>query len=206
MRHARGRATSDHGARNRDGSHGGEQRHHAEPAGEGRFQPAIGIMTRGGTSCAWIAQAGGAGAVCGARAIKERVMRPESVGKWLALGGLVVLALSMTPTGEFIDTHEAWWSTRWKWMQCSLRRDQAAPAATINPILLYLGTLLSVGGLALAWRRDRGVSTGRAVQQRARPEEHTRKIYIGGLTYTTSRDELRQLFEAYGEVEHVHLL
>ena len=133
-------------------------------------------------------------------------MRPESVGKWLALGGLVVLALSMTPTGEFIDTHEAWWSTRWQWMQRSLRQDQAAPAATINPILLYLGTLLSVGGLALAWRRDRGVSTGRAVQQRARPEEHTRKVYIGGLTYTTSRDELRQLFEAYGEVEHVHLL
>jgi len=133
-------------------------------------------------------------------------MRLASIGKWLTLGGLVVLALSVTPTGEFSEAHEAWWSTRWQWLQRALRQDHAAPAATINPLLLYLGMFLSVGGLALAWQRDHGASTARAVQQRARPEAPTRRVFIGGLPFTTSRDELRQLFEAYGVVEHVHLM
>ena len=85
-------------------------------------------------------------------------MRPASIGKWLALWGLVVLVLSLTPTGEVLDPHEAWWRARWQWMQRALRQDQAAPAVTVNPILLYLGLLLSVGGLAVALRRDCGAS------------------------------------------------
>jgi hypothetical protein len=41
------------------------------------------------------------------------------------------------------------------------------------------------------------------VQQRARTEARARQIFIGGLASTTTREEVRQLFEAYGEVEHV---
>jgi len=133
-------------------------------------------------------------------------MRPASIGKWLTLGGLVVLALSVTPTGEVSDAHEAWWRTRWQWMQRALRPDHAAPAVTVNPLVLYLGLLLSVGGLAVAWQSDHGAATARAVQPRARPGGPSRRIFIGGLPFTPSRDELRQLFEAYGVVEHVHLM
>src|SRR5262252_463702 len=114
-------------------------------------------------------------------------------------GGLVVLVLSLTPTGACIDPYEAWWRTRWQWMQRALRPDHAAPAVTVNPLLLYLGMLLSVGGLAVAWRSDRGTSPTRAGKRRAR------QIFIGGLAYTTTREEVRQLFAAYGEVAHVHL-
>ena len=32
------------------------------------------------------------------------------------------------------------------------------------------------------------------------------QIFVGNLAYTTTREELRQLFEAYGAVEHVHLV
>src|SRR6516225_6016151 len=122
-----------------------------------------------GDDARWAAPAGGAGAVCGDRASKERVMRLASIGKWLTLGGLVVLALSVTPTGEVSDAHEAWWRTRWQWMQRALRPDHAAPAVTVNPLVLYLGLLLSVGGLAVAWQSDHGAATARAVQPRARP-------------------------------------
>jgi len=133
-------------------------------------------------------------------------MRPASIGRWLALWRLVVLVLSLTPTGEVLDPHEAWWRARWQWMQRALRQDQAAPAVTVNPILLYLGLLLSVGGLAVAWRRDCGASPTGAGKPRGRQEDRSRRIFIGGLAYTTTREEVRELFEAYGEVEHVHLI
>src|SRR2546422_10432942 len=129
-------------------------------------------------------------------------MRPESIGKWLALWGLVVLVLSLTPTGEFIDPHEAWWSTRWQWMQRALRQDQAAPTVTINPILLYLGMLLSVGGLAVAWRRDRRASPTRAGKPRARTEDRSRQIFIGGLGVTTTPAEGRPPFSTLGAGGH----
>jgi RNA recognition motif. (a.k.a. RRM, RBD, or RNP domain) len=133
-------------------------------------------------------------------------MRSASIGKWLALGGIVVLVLSITPTGEFIDPHDAWWSTRWQWVQHALRQDHAAPAVTLNPLLLYLGMLLSVSGLAVAWGSDRGASTARAAQQRASQAARAGQIFVSNVAYTTTRDELRQLFEAYGEVERVHLM
>ena len=133
-------------------------------------------------------------------------MRPASIGKWLAMGGIVVLVLSMAPLGACIDPYDSWWGTRWKWMQCALRQEHAATPATVNPLLLYLGMLLSVGGMALAWRRDRGASTALAAQQRASQAERSGQIFVGNLAYTTTREELRQLFEAYGAVEHVHLV
>jgi hypothetical protein len=133
-------------------------------------------------------------------------MMPASIGKWLAMGGIVVLVLSIAPLGACIDPHDSWWGTRWKWMQCALRQEHAATPATVNPILLYLGMLLSVSGMALAWRSDRGASTALAAKQRVSQAERSGQIFVGNVAYTTTREELRQLFEAYGAVEHVHLV
>jgi hypothetical protein len=133
-------------------------------------------------------------------------MRPESIGKWLAMCGIVILVLSIAPMGAGIDPHDSWWGTRWKWMQRALRPEHAATPATVNPLLLYLGMLLSVGGMALAWRRDRGAFTAMAAKQCASTEERSGQIFVGNFAYTTTQEELRQLFAAYGEVEHVHLV
>ena len=48
---------------------------------------------------------------------------PESVGKLLALGGVIVLALSITPTGSVVDPCDPWWGTYWKWLQRYLAQD-----------------------------------------------------------------------------------
>jgi hypothetical protein len=77
-------------------------------------------------------------------------MMLDSVGKLLAMGGVVILALSVNPTGEFIDPDDCWWVTQWKWIQRSLRQGQYATPVTINPIMLYLGIFLSVVGIALS--------------------------------------------------------
>ena len=122
---------------------------------------------------------------------------PASIGKWVAMGGIVVLVLSIAPLGACIDPHDSWWGTRWQWMQGALRQEHAATPATVNPILLYLGMLLTVGGMALAWRSDRGASTALAAQQRARHAERSGQIFVANVAYTTTREELRQLFAAY---------
>ncbi len=78
-------------------------------------------------------------------------MMLDSVGKLLAMCGVIVLALSINPTGEFIDPDDFWWVTQWKWIQRSLsHQGQHATPVTINPILLYLGILLSVVGIVLS--------------------------------------------------------
>jgi cold-inducible RNA-binding protein len=133
-------------------------------------------------------------------------MMPASIGKWLAMCGIVVLVLSIAPLGACIDPHDSWWGTRWKWMPCALRQEHVATPATVNPLLLYLGMLLSVGGMALAWRRDRGASPALAAKQRPSQAERSGQIFVGNVAYTTTREELRQLFEAYGAVAHVHLV
>jgi hypothetical protein len=43
-------------------------------------------------------------------------MMLDSVGKLLAMWGVVTLALSITPTGEFIDPDDFWLVTQWKWI------------------------------------------------------------------------------------------
>ena len=75
---------------------------------------------------------------------------PDPVGKFLAICGVIVLALSITPTGGFIDPDDVWWVSQWKWIQRALRQGPHATPVTINPILLYLGLLLSVIGIALS--------------------------------------------------------
>src|SRR5437899_11623012 len=132
-------------------------------------------------------------------------MRPAAIGKWVAMGGIVVLVLSLAPLDAGIDPHASWWGSRWQWMWRALRQEPAATPVTVNPLLLYLGMLLSVGGMALAWRRDRGASTALVAKQRASQAERSGQIFVGNLAYTTTREELRQLFAAYGAVEHVDL-
>jgi RNA recognition motif. (a.k.a. RRM, RBD, or RNP domain) len=114
--------------------------------------------------------------------------------------------LPLAPLDAGIDPHASWWGTRWQWMQRALRHEHAATPATVNPLLLYLGMLLSVGGMALAWRRDCRTSTAPAAPPRAGPAADARKIFVGNLASTTTEEDLRPLFAAYGAVERVHLV
>jgi hypothetical protein len=38
----------------------------------------------------------------------------EWSGKFLTLAGVIMLVLSMTPTGDGLDPREAWWRTQWQ--------------------------------------------------------------------------------------------
>jgi len=75
---------------------------------------------------------------------------PVSIGKMVTICGIVVIALAITPTGSRIDPHDPWVVTQWKWIQRALRQEQDATPVTINPILFYLGILLSVIGYGTA--------------------------------------------------------
>jgi hypothetical protein len=125
----------------------------------------------------------------------------DPVGKVLAMCGVLVLALSITPTGGFIDPDDGWWVTQWTWIQRTLRQGPQATPVTINPLLLYLGMILSIGGIAL---RPSGSST--PYVNAPRPKEHSMNIFIGNLAFTTTEDDLRQLFATYGHVARVQIL
>src|SRR6187402_3554476 len=84
---------------------------------------------------------------------------PASIGKMVTLCGIVVIALAITPTGLRIDPHDTWVVTQWKWLQRALRQEQEATPVTINPILFYLGILLSVIGYGTARGETRGTCT-----------------------------------------------
>ena len=128
---------------------------------------------------------------------------PASLGKMVTICGIVVIALAITPTGSRIDPHDPWVVTQWKWIQRALRQEQDATPVTINPILFYLGILLSVIGYGTARGEDRGTST----PGRGSPPHIARKtsmnIFVGNLAFTATADEVRQLFEGYGTVETV---
>ncbi len=109
-------------------------------------------------------------------------MRPAAIGKWVAMGGIVVLVLSLAPLDAGIDPHASWWGSRWQWMWRALRQE---PAAT---------------------RRDRGASTARAAPHHVSHADRAGQIFVGNVAYTVTPEELRQLFAAYGVVEHVHLV
>jgi hypothetical protein len=131
---------------------------------------------------------------------------PASIGKVLTICGIVVMALAITPTGARIDPHDAWVVTQGKWIQRALRREQEATPVTINPILFYLGILLSVIGYGTARGEDRGTCTpGRG--STAQPARQTSMhIFVGNLPFTATEAEVRQLFEGYGTVDTVRLL
>ena len=131
---------------------------------------------------------------------------PASIGKMVTIGGIMVIALAITPTGSRIDPHDPWVVTQWQWIQRALRQKQDATPVTINPILFYLGILLSVIGYSTARGEDRGKCTpGRgSTSQTAR--KTSMQIYVGNLAFTATEAEVRQLFEGYGTVDTVRLL
>ena len=126
---------------------------------------------------------------------------PVLVGKVVTMCGVLVLALSITPTGGFINPDDGWWVTQSKWIQRTRREGPQATPVTINPLLLYLGMVLSIVGMAL---RPSVAST--PYVNAPRQKERSRTIFIGNLALTTTEDDLRQLFETYGHVERVQIL
>ena len=131
---------------------------------------------------------------------------PASIGKMVTLCGIVVMALAITPTGSRIDPHDPWVVTQWQGIQRALRQEQDATPVTINPLLFYLGILLSGIGYATARGEDRGTCTlGRgSAAQTAR--KTSKQIYVGNLAFTATEAEVRQLFEGYGTVDTIRLL
>jgi len=126
---------------------------------------------------------------------------PVLVGKVLTMCGVLVLALSITPTGGFINPDDGWWVTQSKWIQRTRREGPQATPVTINPLLLYLGTVLSIVGMAL---RPSVAST--PYVNAPRQKERSRTIFIGNLALTTTEDDLRQLFHPYGTIGRVQIL
>jgi hypothetical protein len=148
----------------------------------------------------------GVGVVWRQRESEERSLMPASIGKMVTICGILVITLAMTPTGSRIDPHDPWVVTQWKWIQRALRQEQDATPVTINPLLFYLGILLSVVGYAAERGGDRGQST----QGRGSTTQPARKtsinIYVGNLAFTATETEVRQLFEGYGTVDTIRLL
>ena len=106
---------------------------------------------------------------------------PASIGKMVTICGIVVITLAITPTGSRIDPHDTWVVTQWQWIQRALRQEQDATPVTINPLLFYLGILLSVIGYSTTRGEDRGICTPgrRSPAQTAR--QTSRQIYVGNL-------------------------
>ena len=131
---------------------------------------------------------------------------PASIGKMVTICGIVVIALAITPTGSRIDPHDTWVVTQWKWIQRALRQEQEATPVTINPILFYLGILLSVIGYGTTRGEARGTSTAGQESPAHRARETSMNLYVGNLPFTATEAEVRQLFEGYGTVDTVRLL
>jgi hypothetical protein len=131
---------------------------------------------------------------------------PASIGKMVTICGIMVIALAITPTGSRVDPHDPWVVTQWKWLQRALRQEQEATPVTINPMLFYLGILLSVIGYGTA----RGEARGTCTPGRRSPAHIARKtsmnIFVGNLAFTATEAEVRQLFEAYGTVDTVRVM
>ena len=73
----------------------------------------------------------------------------EWSGKFLTMAGVIMLALSITPTGDWLDPREAWWRTQWQWIQRTLYHGGSATPVLINPLWLYGGIIVSMVGIAL---------------------------------------------------------
>ena len=131
---------------------------------------------------------------------------PVSIGKMVTICGIVVIALAIAPTGSRIDPHDPWVVTQWKWIHRALRQEQEATPVTINPILFYLGILLSGIGYGTARGEARGTCTPERGSPAHRGRETSMQIYVGNLAFTATEAEVRQVFEAYGTVDTVRLL
>ena len=131
---------------------------------------------------------------------------PASIGKLVTICGIVVIALAITPTGPSIDPHDPWVVTQWKWIQHALRQEPEATPVTINPLLFYLGILLSIIGYGTAHGEARGTYTARRESPAQRTRMTSMNIYVGNLALQRQKLEVRQLFEAYGTVDTVRVM
>jgi hypothetical protein len=73
----------------------------------------------------------------------------EWSGKFLTMAGVIMLALSITPTGDWLDPREAWWRTQGQWIQRTLYHGEDATPVLSNPLWLYGGIIVSMVGIAL---------------------------------------------------------
>ena len=112
---------------------------------------------------------------------------PASIGKMVTLCGIVVIPLAITPTGSRIDPHDPWVVTQWQWIQRALRQEQDATPVTINPILFYLGILLSVIGYGTARGEDRGTSHAGAGKSCTNSKEDLHAIFMSAISPSPPR-------------------
>lgn len=68
--------------------------------------------------------------------------------KIFSISAVVLLAASISPTGELFDEGDSWITRQLKWIK-NLDKGLSYPV-TINPILLYLGVACGILGVLLS--------------------------------------------------------
>jgi hypothetical protein len=68
----------------------------------------------------------------------------ECLGKFLSIIGVACLALSISPSGDFVASGDSWIKTQWSWIWMYPKIKQFTGTVRINPRLLYIGLLLSL--------------------------------------------------------------
>lgn len=68
--------------------------------------------------------------------------------KVFSILAVILLALSISPTGELFNENDSWITRQIKWMK-KFDKSYSYPV-TINPILLWLGVLSGIAGIFLS--------------------------------------------------------
>jgi hypothetical protein len=71
------------------------------------------------------------------------------LGKLLAIAGVILLALSISPSGDFVQEGDSWLTTQIKWLRMYPTIKHLAGTVSINPRCLYGGLLLSLMSVLL---------------------------------------------------------
>ena len=112
----------------------------------------------------------------------------EWSGKFLTMAGVIMLALSITPTGDWLDPREAWWRNA-----VAVETAHAVPRGVCH-------TRPDHSTLALRrYPRQPGWHWS------DRERERVMTIFVGNVPWSITEDELHQLFERYGSVASVRL-
>ncbi len=77
-------------------------------------------------------------------------MNLECFGKALSVVGVVLLALAISPTGDFVDPSDCWLRRQTKWIIRFFKESGYSSPVTINPILLYSGLILGIVGIIIS--------------------------------------------------------
>ena len=70
--------------------------------------------------------------------------------KVLSIIGVIFLVCAISPTGDFVDPSDWVLKRQIKWMLRFLRERNLGSPVIINPVLLYLGLILSIIGILLS--------------------------------------------------------